>query len=280
MFTRRAVLATAAALPIAAYAAEGSDARFAALEKEKGGRIGVAAIDTNTGQRIAWRANERFLMCSTFKLLLVSATLKRIEQRLEQPHRHITYTQADLLGWAPVTKLHVAEGMDVIDLCAAAIDHSDNTAANLLYVPLGGPEALQRFAHTTLRDATTRIDRNEPALNYPDGDKDTTTPAAMLADMHTILLGNVLSPTSRKQITGWMISNTTGDKQIRLGLPAGWTVGDKSGNGSGAHNDLGIAIPPGRKPILISAYTFGCGTEEDEQGTTAAIARIVADVFA
>ena len=37
---------------------------------------------------------------------------------------------------------------------------------------------------------------------------------------------------------------------------AGWRVGDKTGTGAnGADNDLAIAFPPGRAPILIACYT-------------------------
>src|ERR1700742_2700476 len=121
MFTRRAVLAAAAALPVAAYAQDDFEAQIAALEKTSGGRIGVAAYDTGAKKRIAWRADERFLMCSTVKLLLVAATLKRVEEGKESLTRHVTYTDADSAGWSPVTKLHVADGMDVAGLAQAAI---------------------------------------------------------------------------------------------------------------------------------------------------------------
>ena len=284
MLTRRAILASAAALPIAAYAADAPSAfetGVAELEKKNGGRIGVVAYDTGAKKRIAYRADERFLMCSTFKLLLVAATLKRIDDGKEDPHRRITYTSADLLGWAPVTKLHVAEGMDVIDICAAAIEHSDNTAANLLYAPLGGPTVLQHFARVELSDWISSIDRNEPTLNTPDGDRDTTMPSAMLGNLRSILLEeDVLKPGSRKLITGWMIGNTTGNDGLRAGLPKDWQVGDKTGNGSGAHNDIAIATPPGRAPILISAFTMGCGTPDDDKGTLADLGRLVAGEFA
>ncbi|MBL6936456.1 MAG: class A beta-lactamase [Alphaproteobacteria bacterium] len=283
MLTRRAVLASAAAVPVAAYAADAPDAfqtQVAALEKKSGGRIGVAAYDTGARKRIAWRADERFLMCSTFKLLLVTATLKRIDQGKEDPRRHVAYTQADFVGWAPVTRQHVAEGMNVIDLCAAAISYSDNTAANLLYAPLGGPAALQHFARTDLSDWISSLDRIEPALNVPDGDKDTTMPSAMLGNLRGILLEDVLKPESRKLILGWMIGNRTGDTFLRAGLPKGWQAGDKTGTGSGAHNDLAIATPPGRAPILISAYTMGCGTPDNDKGTLADLGRIVAGAFA
>jgi beta-lactamase class A len=282
MLTRRTVITSAAALPIAAYAAADSfETRVADLEKKNGGRIGVVAYDTGAKRRIAYRADERFLMCSTSKLLLVAATLKRIEDGQEDAHRHVTYGQADVLGWAPVTKLHVADGMDVIDICAAAIDHSDNTAANLLYAPLGGPPALQRFARVPLSDWISSIDRLEPALNYPDGDKDTTMPSAMLGNLRNVLLEDgVMGPQSRKLILGWMTGNTTGDTGLRAGLPKDWQVGDKTGNGSGAHNDIAIATPPGRPPILICAFTAGCGTPDDDKGTLADVGRLVAAEFA
>lgn len=41
----------------------------------------------------------------------------------------------------------------------------------------------------------------------------------------------------------------------RQGLPTQWKVGDKTGRGAnGAVNDLVIAWPPGRKPVLMALY--------------------------
>ena len=280
MFTRRAVLAAAASLPVAAYAQDDFAAQVAALEKSKGGRIGVAAYDTGAKKRIAYRADERFLMCSTVKLLIVTAMLKRIEEGKDSLSHHVRYTEAESAGWSPVTKLHVADGMDVGDLAKAAIDHSDSTAANILYVPLGGPKMLQHFARDTLSDWITSIDRIEPMLNDPDGDKDTTMPSAMLGNLRGILTEDALQPASRQLLLGWMAGNTTGANALRAGLPANWQVGDKTGNGNGAHNDLAIATPPGRSPILISAFTFGCGTVDSDNGTLAEIGRLVAAAFA
>ena len=47
----------------------------------------MAVLDTEIGHRFAHRGNQRFLMCSTFKLLLVAAVLARVDhgkERLEQ----------------------------------------------------------------------------------------------------------------------------------------------------------------------------------------------------
>jgi beta-lactamase class A len=39
------------------------------LEQVSGGRLGVAVLDTGTGERSGHRRTERFPMCSTFKVL-------------------------------------------------------------------------------------------------------------------------------------------------------------------------------------------------------------------
>ena len=103
--------------------------RLVEIEAREGGRLGVFVRDTGTGATIEHRADERFPMCSTFKLLAAAAALKRVDEGAERLDRTIAYGPSDLLEYAPVTKAHVAEGgMTLADLCAAAIDWSDNTA--------------------------------------------------------------------------------------------------------------------------------------------------------
>jgi len=142
-----AVAATAAAAAaVFARAASSEDRvklagdRLAAIEARQGGRLGVAILDTGNGAKLAHRADERFPMCSTFKLLASAAVLKLVDEEKESLDRTIAYGPADLLEYAPVTKAHVGEGgMRLGDVCAAAINWSDNTAANLILLVIGGP---------------------------------------------------------------------------------------------------------------------------------------------
>jgi beta-lactamase class A len=256
------------------------------LEARSGARIGVAAVDYNSGKLVCWREGERFIMCSTFKLSLAAAVLSRADADQEDLNRVIRYSKSDLLDVSPVTTRNVETGMRVADLCEAAILYSDNTAANLLLTELGGPQALTQWWRE-IGDTVTRLDRREPALNVPDGDKDTTSPAAMLGNLKTILLSNGVSETSRARLTGWLGASTTGAAMLRAGVPSGWTVGDKSGRLSsndpmqGATNDIAILTPLGRKPILVAAYTMGGrGDDAARQAVLADIGRIVAARFA
>ena len=290
LLTRRAALG-AAALVISTPAhaqvhyAEPSIA-LKDLEARTGSHIGVAAVDSGSGRFVSWREGERFIMCSTFKFSLAASVLSRADAGTEDLGRVMQYSQGDLLDVSPVTSRNVRTGMRIVDLCEAAIRYSDNTAANLLLATLGGPQGLTSWWRQ-IGDTVTRLDRREPALNVPDGIKDTTTPAAMVGNLKAVLLGNTLSNASRARLMGWMTTNTTGSAFLRAGVPANWAVGDKTGRwpssdpAKGATNDIAILTPPGRRPILVVAYTTGGqGDVAGRESVLADIGRIVADRFA
>jgi len=291
-YSRRTFLACLAvtALPLRAQAAPSAEERLnlagkrlAEIEAREGGRLGVAIIDADDGRVLAHRADERFPMCSTFKVLAAAAVLKRVDAGAEQLGRVIPYGSSDLLEYAPVTKARVGDGgMALGDLCAAAIDWSDNTAANLVLQTLGGPAAVTQFARS-IGDAATRLDRNEPSLNtaIPGDERDTTTPLAMARDMRAILLGDILSEPSRRQLEAWMVSDKVGDARLRAGLPPSWRVGDKTGSGdNGAANDIAILRPPGRGPIFAAVYYTGSSAPMDARNRVHKdIGGIIADTF-
>jgi beta-lactamase class A len=284
-FTRRSILAAAAALPFAgAVAADTSEAAIAALESRNGGRLGVAALDTGTGKRIRHRADERFPMCSTFKTLLAARVLQKVDEGHETLARRITY-DASLFPpgdfYAPVSRVHLKDGgMTVEGLCAAAVEYSDNGAANLLLDSVGGPPAVTAFARS-IGDPVTRLDRHELELNIftPGDPRDTTTPLAMMDDLNRLLLGDkVLSPTSRQRLTGWMLDCKTADGRIPAGLPKDWRSANKTGSypEQGSTNDIAVIWPPGRKPILVAAYYTGSKAKPDVlDGVLAEVGRIV-----
>ena len=156
-----------------------------------------------------------------------AAALKRVDEGKERLDRVIPYGPADLLEYAPITKAHLADGgMTLGSLCAAAIDWSDNTAANLILDAIGGPAGFTAFVRS-IGDSVTRLDRNEPTLNtsVPGDERDTTTPLAMAGDAQKALLGNILSEASRRQLEAWLINDKVGDKRLRAGLPPSWAIG-------------------------------------------------------
>jgi beta-lactamase class A len=252
------------------------------IETSTGGRLGVVTLDTGGPLAIAYKADQRFPMCSTFKFLAVAATLRRVDNKAERLDRVIDYGAADLLEYAPIAKQHADDGGMLLDaLCAAAIEYSDNTAANLLLREMGGPAALTRFIRS-IGDPLTRLDRNEPTLNEakPGDPRDTTSPAAMAADLRRILLGNVLLPDSRTRIDAWLAGNTTGAKRLRAGLPPDWQVGDKTGTGNTTSNDIAIIRPPGRQPILAAVYLTQASLSAAERDKPIAdVGEVIAEMY-
>jgi beta-lactamase class A len=260
-----------------------TDGQFAAIEKGIGGRLGVAALDTGTSRRLSYRASELFAMCSTFKFLLASCILQRVDTGNEDLKRLIPYTQKDLLEHAPVTRAHLQQGaMTVGDLCAAAVEVSDNTAANLLLAQIGEAAGLTKFIRS-LGNQVTRLDRIEPDLNsaLPGDPRDTTSPAAMVDSMEKLLAGSALSAPSRGQLAAWLEQSATGKKRLRAGFPAAWRAGDKTGTGArGAVGDIGIFWPPhkpNKAPILVAAYIVeGNASADEREQAIAAVGRLVA----
>jgi len=284
---RRALLMAAAALPFApaatAWASEASNAtqntehkveantkpnvqrspetnaaaaQLATLEKNSGGRLGVTALDTANGMLIHHRADERFPFCSTSKVMVAAAVLEHSTRQAGLLHKRIHYAKSDLVHYSPISEQHVADGMTVADLCAAALQYSDNSSANLLMKILGGPPAVTAFARS-IGDKEFRLDRWETELNsaVPGDSRDTTTPAAMAISLRSLMLGDILPISERKQLQDWLRGNTTGANRIRAGVPADWQVGDKTGTGDyGTANDIAVLWPPARKPIVLTIY--------------------------
>ncbi len=254
--------ATAVAIPTEQPARAVTVDAIEAIERDNGGRLGVFALDTGSGRVLAHRADERFLMESTFKLPLAAAVLHRFEQGRDRPDALVRYGTADLVEHSPVTRAHVASGaLPVEVLCAATMLESDNAAANLLLRRIGGPAALTA-AVRGLGDGTTRFDRYEPVDGWS-GLEDTTSPHAIVGTTGKILLGPVLAPGSRARLVSWMEEYAFGRSRLRGLVPPSWRAGDRTGTGGGACNDIAILWPPGRAPILVAAFADLRHADED-----------------
>lgn len=238
------------------------------IESRLNARVGYVQLDFSNGLLIeGYRSQERFPMMSTFKVLLCSAVLSRVDSGLEQLDRRIRYRQSDLIEYSPVTKEHLSEGMTVAELCNATITMSDNTAANLLLSSIGGPKELTKFLRK-IDDQTTRLDRWEPMLNesLPEDERDTTTPEAMSKTLFTLLTGKALTASSRQQLIDWMEADEVGGPLLRSVLPKGWFIADKTGAGEhGSRGIVAILGPDGKPSRIVIIYLTGSSATMDER---------------
>jgi len=254
---------------------------LAAVETRCGGRLGVGIIDTGTGRAVGHRTDERFPMCSTHKAMSAAAILSRVDAGQERLERRIHFDADTVIDYSPVTKAYAGTaGMTLAAICEAAITLSDNTAANLMFAALGGPTKVTAFLRR-IGDQDTRLDRTEPTLNEarPGDLRDTTTPFAMAWTLQRLVLGDALLPSSRAQLTKWLVAGQTGGARLRAGVPTTWRVGEKTGtNDHGTANDVGIFWPPGRAPLVVTVFITASGAPLDTQNAAiAAVARMVAE---
>ena len=260
MNRRDVMCSTLALLASPAQARRAPITALADYERDSGGHIGLYAKNVKTGADVSWRPHERFVMCSSFKASLAACVLASVDRGQARLNELIAYSPADLMEWAPAAKQNMEKGaMSVADMCAAAVELSDNTCANALLARFGGPAALTAFWRS-IGDSVSRLDHNEPQLNRtPLGDpQDTTTPAAMAGNLRRFILGQTLLSPSRERLTGWMLDCKTGDNRLRAGLPKGWRIGDKTGNnGKDASGDIAVTWSTRGEPIVICAYTRG-----------------------
>lgn len=234
------------------------DTDLAALEERYNASIGLFALNPAAGRALAYRADDMFATCSTFKAYVAAQILQK-DQRGELRLTDTVYIDpaAAVPVASPVTEPHIGGRMPLSELCAAAVRHSDNTATNLMLAMLGGPASVTAFARSVNDDRTTMV-RWETELNtaYPGDPRDTTSPRAMGTGFLTMLTGDVLDAPHRGQLEEWMRTIVTGDRRIRAGLPPGWSIADKTGSGDYAStNDIGVAYGPHSERLLLAVMT-------------------------
>ncbi len=263
MLDRRLII-TGLPLIAAAPALAAAD-RFAPLrrvitriERDAGGPIGIALFDSGSGARFEHRAQQRFPLCSTFKLLLAARLLHGAQTGRWQMSDRVPVTKADMMFHAPFTEKRIGSTASLAELADAMVTNSDNPAANIALRHVGGPAALTAWLRA-VGDRSTRIDRYEPDLNNetPGDPRDTTTPAAMMAICRQLATRGPLDAANRARLFGWMAASVTADTMLRAGLPTGWKEANKTGSGEWhARNIMSAITPPGRPPIWIAAYLF------------------------
>lgn len=256
---RRSLLAGAGGLFLCG-AGTSAPASLAALEADQALRLGVAVLDTGTGRMSGHRMGERFGLCSTFKLFLAGLVLQAADRGELKLGDALAIQESDIVPPSPVAGPFVGRSLSIEALAEGTQKTSDNAAANLLMRKLGGPYGVTQRLRA-LGDQVTRLDRYEPDMNLVIGDdpRDTSTPEAVATTTAQLVLGDVLAPATRAKLARWMEDTSTGLKRLRAGAPVGWRIGDKTGTGYGPGrpsriNDIAVAWPPHRAPLVVAAY--------------------------
>ena len=277
------------AQPMAASYRTPLEQQVALLAEGSQGRIGVAAVDLSTGERVSILGDQAFPMASTSKIAVVATFLEGVDQgrwkltdqfplMLPQPSAKFSTSVA------PVRAGAMMSAQELIDLC---ISRSSNPATDALLAVVGGPQAVNRW----LRRAGVsgiRMDRDIATLVRDDGEynpantidqRDSATPLAMVELLGGLYEGQWLSPQSRSVLLGAMGRTVTGKRRLRAQLPEGADIAHKTGTLFNTSSDVGIIQTPDGRAIAIAVYATGQGGKPQRDARIASIARVVYDGY-
>ncbi|MBU1393774.1 MAG: class A beta-lactamase [Gammaproteobacteria bacterium] len=246
--------------------------------ERQGWNIGVSVIENSSNNVYSINGDERFSTNSTVKALACAIVLSEVDKNAVSLNDAMMINEQDVVNHSPVMKEFIGKKVTLADACKATMTYSDNTAANFAIKKSGGPEGITSFLRS-MGDDITRADRYEPDLNTnPEGDlRDTSTANAMAANFNKLLLGNILSTQSKEQLKDWMMGNKVADNMLRLVLPTGWEIADRTGaNSYGARGIISMVWSESQQPLIISIYIKKENTAiEEREKVISEIGRVI-----
>ena len=232
---------------------DGLSERIARLANGAQGRIGVYAVDLDTGREVGILADQRFPMASTSKIAVAATYLAGVDagkwtltSEWRLPRRNGAYMSA---------QRH-------IDLM---ISKSCNACTDALLDAVGGPAAVNAWMRQAGID-DFQLSRDIATLIREDGRidpasavdvRDSATPRAMGQLLAGIYQGKWLSASSRGVIMDAMRATTTGKKRMRSVLPVSAGLANKTGTLSRTASDIGIFHLPDGRAIAAAIYVTG-----------------------
>ena len=263
--------------------------QIAQLADGSAGRIGVAAVDLATGREISILGDQRFPMASTSKIAIAATFLEGVEQgkwslTSEFPLLLSVRSTPFSSAAAPVRQGEYMSALDLIDLM---ITRSSNPATDALLAVVGGPAAVNDWAHRAgLNDF--ELTRDIATLVRDDGEfdpaqhidmRDSATPQTMVSLLTGLYQGKWLSPQSRTVILDAMARCRTGARRIRGQLPENVSVAHKTGSLNNTSSDIGIITAPDGRSIAVAIYVTGQGSRGNREARIASIARALYDGY-
>ena len=218
-------------------------------------RVGVAATNLVTGDKIGIRQDDVFPSASVMKLPI-----------LVELERQIAVSS---LKWTESLRAEAD----------AMISVSDNTAANEIAAaihPQSVNDTMSRLGLGGTKFFNLFIDTQTPA----NPGQNQTTPANMARLLELIATDQIVSPQSSADIRSLLGRNTDRSKLARL-LPGDARIGHKSGWYDGVANDVGI-VTVDRVPArwAIAVFTQNLPDAETGNQLVAAVSKAVYDAWA
>ncbi|MES2493981.1 MAG: serine hydrolase [Pseudomonadota bacterium] len=270
--------------------ADALEIQLAALAEASRGRIGVAALDLDSGRMVSVLGQQPFPMASTSKIAIAATYLAGVDQgRYKLADRYpllVPVPSRKFAGTvAPVRAGAMLTAQQLIEL---SITRSDNPATDALLAAVGGPAAVTRWVRANTGIADFRLDRDIATLVRDDGavnpaitvdKRDSITPAAMVGLLSGLHRGQWLTRASRDVLMGAMSRCVTGRNRMKALLPQGTTIAHKTGTLSNTASDVGYIVTPDGRNLAVAIYVTGQGGKQGRESRIALLARAIYDGY-
>lgn len=215
-------------------------------------RLGVAARNLTTGDRVDLRANEIFPSASVNKVAILTEIFNQIASG----------------------QLRRSSALDAS--MERMITLSDNDAANRLLDLVGEQNVNATMAGLGLRN--TQMHNYFSNSRGPlDPGFNQTTPAEMATLFALVATGKLVSPAASQEMLG-LLSRAQDNSKIVRGLPPGTRVAHKSGWYAGVANDVGIVYAP-RATYVVAVFSVGTPDPETGNRLVAAVSQAVYEAW-
>ncbi|MDM7921778.1 MAG: class A beta-lactamase [Pyrinomonadaceae bacterium] len=266
--------------------------QFAEFEKDSKGKLGVYAVELETGRIAEYNAGERFALQSVVKVPISMAVMKMAVDGKINLDDQIAFAKDELVParmHSPIRDENPNGGkMPLKEMIKAAVSVSDGTAADVLQRLAGGAAGVQAFIDSLgVTEMKVRYSHTEFAEAWERQYDNWSTPRAAVQLLRALWSQKpkVSADADQKELLllTFMYETPTGPNRLKGLLPAGTPVAHKTGTGSmrdgvtSATNDVGIITMPNGNHVVIAVFLRD--SSGDEKTREAAIARSANAVF-
>ena len=217
----------------------------------KKGEYGIYFEDLTTGVWVGINEKKEFVPASLFKMPIVIAMAKKIENGELRLNDKITLTESDIernFVSGSLSSFGTGYSLTVSDALEYVIEESDNTALNALARQLNYGELIEAYVATglPLPKFTERIDDN------------LVSPKRYMGIFRSLYFSTYLRRTYSQLVLS-MLVEADFDSALPSGVPDGVKIANKVGffNAEGGNfHDCGIVYAP-KKPYMLCIMSIG-----------------------
>jgi beta-lactamase class A len=242
--------------------------QIAKLADGSKGRIGVYAVDLESGEEVSVLGDMRFPMASTSKVAVAATFLAGVDEgkfslTSEYPLMIPVRSRKFSSEAAPVRRGNYVPAYELIGLM---ISKSCNSCTDALLKVVGGPEAVNGWMREVAEIEDFELSRDIATLVRDDGEydpvewidpRDSATPRAMGQLLAGLYAGKWLSDESRRMLMGALEETTTGRRRMNAALPQAAVLAHKTGTLSRTASDIGIFRLADGRAIAAAIYVTG-----------------------